>query len=218
MNPSVHSARAAGLRYVCDDKAGIRREMGPQGFKYVGPHGRVIRRPADLARIRALAIPPAWKDVWICPDPRGHLQATGRDARGRKQYRYHAHWRATRDETKFDRMQVFAAALPRIRRRTRADLRRPGLSREKVLATVVQLLEKSLIRVGNEEYAKTNGSFGLTTLRDKACGREGLDRSLRVSWQERQASQRGRQRSPPRTHRQGLSRPARAGSVSVHRR
>src|SRR4051812_26918104 len=101
MNPSVHSARAAGLRYVCDDQAGIRREKGPLGFIYRGPHGRVIRRPADLARIRALAIPPAWKDVWICPDPRGHLQATGRDARGRKQYRYHSDWRATRDETKF---------------------------------------------------------------------------------------------------------------------
>jgi len=127
----------------------------------------VVRRPADLKRIRALVIPPAWTDVWICSDPRGHLQATGRDARGRKQYRYHASWREIRDETKFDRMQAFAAALPAIRARTQADLRRAGLPRDKVLATVVQLLEKSLIRVGNEEYAKTNRSFGLTTLRDK---------------------------------------------------
>ena len=157
----------AGLRYVCDDKAGIRREMGPLGFRYIAPNGRVLRRPADLKRIRALVIPPAWTDVWICPDPRGHLQATGRDARGRKQYRYHANWRQTRDETKFDRMQAFAAALPAIRARTQADLRRAGLPREKVLATVVQLLEKSLIRVGNDEYAKTNRSFGLTTLRDR---------------------------------------------------
>lgn len=170
---SVHSAQTAGLRYVCDDKPGIRREMGPLGFRYIGPNGRVIRRPADLKRINALVIPPAWTEVWICSDPRGHLQATGRDARGRKQYRYHANWRTTRDETKFDRMQAFAAALPAIRARTQADLRRAGLPREKVLATVVQLLEKSLIRVGNEEYAKTNQSFGLTTLRDKHVGVKG---------------------------------------------
>jgi DNA topoisomerase-1 len=118
-------------------------------------------------RIRRLAIPPAWTDVWICPDPRGHLQATGRDAKGRKQYRYHPDWRATRDETKFDRMQAFARALPILRRRTRADLARPGLPREKVLATIVQLLERSLIRVGNEEYVRQNRSFGLTTLRNR---------------------------------------------------
>ena len=141
--------------------------MGPGGFKYIGADGKVIRNVAELKRIRALAVPPAWKDVWICPDPRGHLQATGRDARGRKQYRYHPHWRACRDETKYDRLQAFAAALPKIRARTTADLARAGLPREKVLATVVQLLEKSLIRVGNEEYAKSNNSFGLTTLKDK---------------------------------------------------
>src|SRR5687768_10348303 len=161
------SAHSAGLRYVSDERQGIRREMGSLGFRYVGPDGKVIRKAPTLKRIRALVIPPAWKDVWICPDPRGHLQATGRDARGRKQYRYHSSWRVTRDETKFDRMQAFAAALPSIRARTQADLRRSGLPREKVLATVVQLLEKSLIRVGNEEYAKANRSFGLTTLRDK---------------------------------------------------
>src|SRR5688500_12922076 len=163
----VHSARAAGLRYVSDERPGIRREMGPLGFKYLRPDGRVIRRPSELKRIAKLAVPPAWTDVWICPDPRGHVQATGRDARGRKQYRYHPDWRASRDETKYDRMPAFAAALPKIRARTASDLARPGLPREKVLATVVQLLEKSLIRVGNDEYAKANRSFGLTTLRDR---------------------------------------------------
>ena len=167
VSEAVASAKSAGLRYVSDDRAGIRRQMGPLGFKYIGADGKVIRNAAELKRIRALAVPPAWKDVWICPDARGHLQATGRDARGRKQYRYHPHWRVCRDETKYDRLQAFAAALPKIRARTTADLARAGLPREKVLATVVQLLEKSLIRVGNEEYAKTNNSFGLTTLKDK---------------------------------------------------
>lgn len=141
--------------------------MGRLGFEYFGPRGQRIKDQARLKRIAALAVPPAWKDVWICADPRGHLQATGRDARGRKQYRYHPAWRVCRDDTKFDRMQAFAAALPRIRHRTASDLRRPGLPREKVLATVVQLLEKSLIRVGNEEYARDNQSFGLTTMRDR---------------------------------------------------
>jgi DNA topoisomerase-1 len=137
------------------------------GFRYTRADGRPVRNPADLKRIRALAIPPAWKDVWISADPKGHLQATGRDARGRKQYRYHAGWRACRDSNKFDRLEAFAAVLPAIRARTAAHVARAGLSREKVLATVVQLLEKSLIRVGNDEYAKANRSFGLTTLRDQ---------------------------------------------------
>src|SRR6202044_1251912 len=120
----------------------------------------------DLSRIKALVIPPAWSDVWICPRADGHLQATGRDARGRKQYRYHPRWRLVRDESKYDRMMAFAGALPKIRKRTDADLSRPGLPREKVLAAVVRLLETTLIRVGNEEYARSNKSFGLTTLRD----------------------------------------------------
>jgi DNA topoisomerase-1 len=162
----IRSAKAAGLQYVCDDRPGIRREMAALGFRYLSARGKVIRKPAELKRIRALAIPPAWTDVWICPDARGHLQATGRDARGRKQYRYHARWRTCRDETKFDRMQAFAAALPGIRARIARDLAANGLSREKVLAGVVALLEKTLIRVGNDEYARTNRSFGLTTLRD----------------------------------------------------
>jgi DNA topoisomerase-1 len=164
-NP-LASARDAGLRYVSDRGPGIRRQMGPLGFKYIGTNGRVIRNKQEIARINKLAIPPAWRDVWICPDPRGHIQATGHDAKRRKQYRYHPDWRTCRDETKYDRMLSFADALPKIRQRTNADLAKPGLTREKVLATVVQLLEKSLIRVGNDEYARKNRSFGLTTLRN----------------------------------------------------
>jgi DNA topoisomerase I len=162
----VRSASAAGLRYVSDERRGIRRERSPLGFRYTGPDGKVIRRAATLKRIRALVIPPAWTEVWICTDPRGHLQATGRDKRGRKQYRYHPRWRECRDETKFDRLQSFAAALPAIRTRTSADIAKPGLRRERVLASIVRLLERTLIRVGNDEYARTNRSFGLTTLRD----------------------------------------------------
>ena len=161
------SARAAGLRYVTAAAPGIRRAMGPLGFEYLDTSGSRITDEAELARIRKLAIPPAWTDVWICPNPRGHLQATGRDARGRKQYRYHARWRVVRDETKYDRVIAFGEALPRIRARTERDLARPGLPREKVLATVVQLLARTLIRVGNGEYARANRSFGLTTLRDR---------------------------------------------------
>src|SRR5262245_9723548 len=166
--PPPHSAKIAGLRYVSDVRTpGIRRIGSQKRFRYVGPHGGTIADRAELQRIKALVIPPAWKDVWICPDPRGHLQATGRDARGRKQYRYHRRWREVRDEVKYGRLIAFAHTLSRIRRRTGADVRKPGLPREKVLAAVVQLLEKTLIRVGNEEYAKDNGSFGLTTLRDQ---------------------------------------------------
>jgi DNA topoisomerase-1 len=160
------SASSAGLRHVSDERPGIRRVMGPMGFRYLAPSGRMIRTPSELKRIAALAVPPAWTDVWICTHPRGHLQATGRDAKGRKQYRYHRAWRACRDETKFDRLTTFAAALPGLRSRTNAHLTRSGLPREKVLATVVRLLERSLIRVGNDEYARQNHSFGLTTLRD----------------------------------------------------
>src|SRR4029453_7173457 len=162
----VESARSAGLRHVSDRSPGIQRKASSHGFRYYRPDGRLIRHPGEIKRIARLAVPPAWTDVWICTDPRGHLQATGRDARGRKQYRYHPGWRQTRDETKFYRLVGFAQALPAIRRRTAADLRGTKLSREKVLATVVALLEKTLIRVGNDEYAKQNRSFGLTTLRD----------------------------------------------------
>jgi len=164
---SIAAARAAGLRYVSDEQPGIRRIRAGKGFRYTGPDGEPIKDEDTLARIRALAIPPAYTDVWICPDPRGHIQATGRDARGRKQYRYHARWHATRDEAKYDRMLAFAAALPGIRERTARDLQKQGLPREKVLATVVRLLEATAIRIGNDEYARTNKSFGLTTLRDR---------------------------------------------------
>jgi DNA topoisomerase-1 len=160
------SARAAGLRYISDDMPGIRRRKRGKGFSYVDPKGNVVRDARTLERIRKLAIPPAWTDVWICPTANGHLQATGRDARGRKQYRYHADWRDVRDETKFGRMIAFGEALPTIRERVEKDLSLRGLPREKVIATVVWLLETTLIRIGNREYARQNGSFGLTTLRD----------------------------------------------------
>jgi DNA topoisomerase-1 len=163
----VESAQAAGLRYVSDTQPGIRRKKSGKGFTYVGPDGKTIRDEKELARIRSLAIPPAYTDVWICPSPNGHIQATGRDARGRKQYRYHPRWREVRDETKFGRMLAFSEVLPTIRARLERDLSLPGLPREKVLATVVRLLECTCIRVGNDEYAKSNRSYGLTTLQDR---------------------------------------------------
>ncbi len=160
------SARAAGLQYTTDTRPGIRRTRSGSTFRYFSPNGRRVTVADELARVRSLVIPPAWEDVWICADALGHLQATGRDARRRKQYRYHPKWRVARDETKYDRMIGFAQALPVIRQRTEKDLRRTGMPRDKALATVVQLLEKTLIRVGNDEYARQNRSFGLTTLRD----------------------------------------------------
>ena len=163
----VSSARAAGLRYVNDEKPGIRRKRAGKGFSYRAPDSALIHDAETLRRIRSLAIPPAWTDVWICPSAHGHIQATGRDAKGRKQYRYHPHWHDVRDETKYARMIAFGEALPRIRERVHADLGRHGLPREKVLATVVRLLETTFIRVGNEEYAKTNDSYGLTTMRNE---------------------------------------------------
>jgi DNA topoisomerase I len=163
----AQSARAAGLRYVTDADAGIRRRRAGDGFRYTRPDGRPIGDRATLARIRSLAIPPAWTDVWICASDDGHLQATGRDARGRKQYRYHPGWREVRDDAKYGRLIAFGLALPRLRRRISRDLARPGLPREKVLATVVRLLSITFIRVGNEEYARENDSFGLTTLRER---------------------------------------------------
>ncbi|HEX5824265.1 MAG TPA: hypothetical protein VFY18_07410 [Candidatus Limnocylindrales bacterium] len=157
----------AGLRHSSDDRPGIERRRSGRGFTYRDADGRRVGDPETLARIRAIAIPPAWTDVWICPSPSGYLQATGRDARGRKQYRYHARYRRRRDDAKFGRLIAFARALPAIRERVEADLARPGLPREKVLAAVVRLLELTLIRVGNDEYARLNKSFGLTTLRNR---------------------------------------------------
>jgi DNA topoisomerase-1 len=157
-------ARAVGLRYVSDDRPGITRHRSGRGFSYRSPSGETIRDRAEIARIAAIAIPPAWTQVWICPNPRGHILATGRDARKRKQYRYHPEWRSLRDATKFDRMATFAAALPAVRARLAEDLGTQGLPRERVLAAVISIIDRTLIRVGNEEYARQNGSFGATTL------------------------------------------------------
>lgn len=173
LSDPVQSSRAAGLRYVTDEKPGITRKRRGKSFRYFGADGKQIHDEAVLGRIRSLAIPPAWTDVWICPLANGHLQATGRDARGRKQSRYHPRWREVRDETKYERMKLFGGALPRIRERVEQDLGMPGLPREKVLATIVRLLETTFIRIGNEEYARQNHSYGLTTLRDKHVDVEG---------------------------------------------
>ena len=172
-------AAEAGLVYADDSEPGIRRTgkltKTGKGFGYEHPNGREVRDEATLERIRKLAVPPAYTDVWISPDPRGHIQATGRDARRRKQYRYHQDWGAARGETKFARMAAFGRALPKIRDRVDHDLRKHGLPKEKVVAAVVRLLERTLIRVGNDEYAKSNKSFGLTTLRDKHVRFHGAD-------------------------------------------
>ena len=155
------------LAYVNDQEQGIRRLAHGKGFSYADEDGRPVKDEATLDRIKILAVPPAWTSVWICPDPNGHIQAIGRDQKNRKQYRYHPDWRADRDARKYDRMAAFGRALPRLRKRVAADLSRRGLPREKVLAAVVSLLELTLIRVGNDEYAKTNKSFGLTTMRKR---------------------------------------------------
>jgi DNA topoisomerase-1 len=169
----VASAKAAGLRYVSDTMPGIRRKRAGKHFSYIGLDGKPIHDSKELERIRAIGIPPAWTNVWICPNPRGHIQATGRDAKGRKQYRYHTEWRKIRDETKYDRMVDFGKALPHIREHVAHDLTLPGMPREKVLAAVVRLLDRTSIRVGNEEYARENGSFGLTTMRNDHVDVEG---------------------------------------------
>ena len=162
--PAPPEITAADLVYVDDHGPGIRRRRAGKGFFYCGPDRKPVKDLDTLARIRKLAIPPAWTDVWICPDPRGHIQATGRDVKGRKQYRYHDAWSASRSETKYGRMPAFGRTLPGIRARVDADLAKRGLTREKVLATVVRLMELTLIRVGNKEYARQNKSYGLTTL------------------------------------------------------
>jgi DNA topoisomerase I len=167
------SARAAGLRYVSDDSLGITRKPRRDGFAYYDADGKIVKNSTELKRIRSLAIPPAWKDVWICSHPNGHLQATGFDVKGRKQYKYHPDWRTIRDEAKYQKVMLFARMLPKIRARVAIDLKLPGLCRDKVLATVVRFLELSLIRIGNDEYAQANGSFGLTTMRNRHVEVEG---------------------------------------------
>lgn len=189
----ILSAKSAGLRYVSDARPGIRRVRRGKGFRYLGVDGQPVRDEATLGRIKSLVIPPAWQQVWICPIPNGHLQATGRDAKGRKQSRYHPRWREVRDETKYGRMMAFAQVLPSIRERIRSDLSAHGLPREKVLATIVRLLETTFIRVGNEEYARKNKSYGLTTMRNRQveingakvsfefCGKSGVKHSVRLT-------------------------------------
>ena len=177
VNPAVaeyvSSAEAVGLRYVTDAMPGIRRKRHGRGFTYTDPEGKVIRDRAMLRRFRSLVIPPAWTDVWICPDPDGHLQVTARDLRGRKQYRYHQSFRDQRDGTKFERMIALSDVLWKVRERVESDIALPDLPRDKVMATVVWLLERTLIRVGTQEYAKANKSYGLTTLRRKHVQIEG---------------------------------------------
>ena len=169
------AAKAAGLRYVNDSKPGIRRDKEGDTVRYLDAKGQPVEDEATLKRIKSLVIPPAWTDVWICPQANGHLQATGRDARGRKQYRYHPKWRNVRDEVKYERMINFGNALPTIRAEVDKALKQPGLPREKMLATIVYLLEATMMRVGNEEYARTNKSFGLTTLRNRHVKVDGSD-------------------------------------------
>lgn len=172
---AIDIARANQLRYVNDGMPGIRRSRRGKGFAYHDAHGELIRDDDVVARLKSLAIPPAWEDVWISPHANGHIQATGRDARGRKQYRYHTRWRSVRDDAKYLRMISFARALPTIRRVVEQDLKRPGLHRQKVLAAVVHLLQTTFMRVGNDEYAKQNQSFGLTTLRHRHVRVDGSD-------------------------------------------
>src|SRR5579862_5137754 len=171
--PPRDAARAADLRHMGDDRPGIRRRRAGRGFSYTDPDGAPVRDRATLARIRSLAIPPAWTDVWICTIANGHIQATGRDAKHRKQYRYHPRWIQVRDETKYHRMIEFGNALPQIRAALARDAALPGIPKQRVLATIVGLLERTLIRVGNEEYARDNRSFGLTTLQDRHVEIEG---------------------------------------------
>jgi len=173
------AAKAAGLRYVHDDRPGIRRTPAKDGFDYVDAKGQKVDDEATLKRIKSLVIPPAWQDVWICPQANGHLQATGRDARGRKQYRYHPKWRTVRDEVKYERMINFGKALPQIRKEVDRGLSLPGLPRDKVLATIVYLLEATMIRIGNDEYARENKSYGLTTLRNRHVKIDGSEVAFR---------------------------------------
>jgi DNA topoisomerase I len=189
----IAAASAAELRHVSDEEAGYRRVRRGKAFSYVDARGRAVRDPATLARIRALAIPPAWTEVWISPDPGGHIQATGRDARGRKQYRYHAKWREVRDEAKYYRLVAFCRALPRLRSAVERDLRCACLCKRKVVAAIVALMERAQLRVGNDEYARQNGSYGATTLRDRHAkirgdtlelayrGKGGIERRIRMT-------------------------------------
>jgi DNA topoisomerase-1 len=173
------AAEEAGLRYVSDDQPGYTRKAKGDDFEYFDMDGKPIRDEQRLLRIKRIGVPPAYTDVWICPSANGHIQATGRDARRRKQYRYHERWREIRDENKYEKMAAFGEALPKIRRRVQRDLKLPGLQRDKVLATIVQLLERTFIRVGNDEYARENKSFGLTTMKDRHVDVKGSNMRFR---------------------------------------
>jgi DNA topoisomerase I len=202
---AIEVAEEAGLRYVSHDQPGYTRKAKGDDFEYFDTEGKPIRDEQRLLRLKGLAIPPAYTDVWICPSANGHIQATGRDARGRKQYRYHERWRAARDENKYDRMVLFGEALPKIRKRVETDLALPGLRQNKVLATVVQLLQRTFIRVGNEEYARDNKSFGLTTMKGRHVDVTGS--KLRFRFQGK--------RSPDRKNRCQSARLAGTESVSI---
>jgi len=180
-NDPREDAEGAGLRYVCDSQPGIRRRKSGKGFTYLGPDGSALRDSTQLRRFRSLAIPPAWTDVWICPRANGHLQATGRDAKGRKQYFYHPEFRAVREDSKYEHVVIFANALPTIRAAVREHMTLQGLPRQKVLATVVQLLEITLIRIGNDDYAKQNDSYGLTTLKNRHVAVKGAEVRFRFT-------------------------------------
>ena len=211
----VAAAQAARLRYVGDWHPGFRRRQREKTFVYIGVDGRPLRDREQLRRIKALAIPPAWSEVWICPWTDGHLQATGRDARGRKQYRYHSHWREVRDENKYQRMMAFGQVLPRIRTQVEKDLALSGLPRPKVLATVVKLLEMTHIRVGNEEYARSNQSFGLATLRNRHVKIAGG--KLRFEFRGKSRVEHAIDLPAPDAHRQALPRSSRLRFVPIYR-
>jgi DNA topoisomerase-1 len=193
----VEQAESAGLRYVNDAAPGITRQRSGNGWRYKRPDGTLITDPAERARIDAIGIPPAWTDVWISPARDGHIQATGRDARGRKQYRYHPRWREIRDRTKYYRLGPFGHGLPKLRRRVDADLERPGLPRERVLATVLRLMDETLIRIGNEEYARQNSSYGLTTLRHEHVRTDG-SATIRFEFRAKSGKQQQVQLTDPR--------------------
>lgn len=216
---SKRSARRRDNRFKRLDPfiAAVRRHSSGRGSTYRDDSGVAVRDKATLARIRALVIPPAWTDVWIAPSPNGHLQATGRDTRKRKQYRYHPRWRQVRDETKYERLIPFASALPRIRQHVEEHLSLAGLPREKVLAMAVRLLETTFIRKGNEEYARNNGSYGLTTLRNRHVRVDGSHRAT-LSGQERQSARGCAHRPSPRTSRKAAARPAGTGALPVFAR
>lgn len=210
------AAESAGLRYVSDARRGIRRKKAGTGFGYLRADGSKVTEPDVLKRIRALAIPPAWAGVWICPFADGHIQATGRDAKGRKQYRYHARFREVRESTKYEHVVAFAGALPAIREKVGEHMNLRGLPREKVLATVVHLLETTLIRVGNDEYAEQNNSYGLTTLKNRHVAVDANEVRFRFTGKSgKQWSLRVRNRRIAINHK-GLPGPARTGTAPVH--